>query len=348
MNSLKSNQINSPNDKTHQTEKEFSNFVTFFLQKKKQNEDENGNFYSLFYKPNNYDTYFNNLNKENIVNKNINISSLKSDRGKINSINTVGNSNIITKLNLKQIEKTENKKENNNFIHFNNKPFDFNHNQSQPQSQTQNQTISPFKISLNLPIKNLPKLDESSSQKFSIVENKKECSEIIPNFLYLSGQDVSLNIEILNENRITHIINAAAEICESSYTDKFKYLNLYLRDQSNEKIECCFYSSYEFIEQARLLNGRVLVHCVQGISRSSTIVISYLVISKKFTCEEAMNYVQSKRGIISPNFGFFIQIQDFYNRVYLPYDELKVKPKIFAVGFLNPSFDVVVCRYVSQ
>ena len=41
-----------------------------------------------------------------------------------------------------------------------------------------------------------------------------------------------------------------------------------------------------------------------GISRSSTIVIAYLMFSKKLTYRSAYNLVKEKRHIILPNTGF--------------------------------------------
>jgi len=52
-----------------------------------------------------------------------------------------------------------------------------------------------------------------------------------------------------------------------------------------------------------------LVHCAAGISRSSTIVIAYLMQAMQFSLTEAFKYVREKRPIISPNDGFSRQLQ---------------------------------------
>lgn len=93
--------------------------------------------------------------------------------------------------------------------------------------------ISTIKMNINLSLMQIPKIEEQA-EKLNKVEFSKVCSEVLPNFLYLSGQDVSSNMDVLKENKITHIINAAAEICESCFSNEMKYLNLYLRDQANE------------------------------------------------------------------------------------------------------------------
>lgn len=206
--------------------------------------------------------------------------------------------------------------------------------------------VNTIKMNLNLESLQISKTEEPK-EKMNKVEFSKVCSEVLPNFLYLSGQDVSSNLETLKENKITHIINAAAEICDSCFSNDFKYLNLYLRDQANENIECCFYTSFDFIEEAKKQGGRVLVHCVQGISRSTTIILSYLILSQRITYEEALKYTESKREIVNPNVGFSIQAQDFYTRITQNYESSKIKPKIYALGLLNQSYDVIVVRYVS-
>jgi hypothetical protein len=89
----------------------------------------------------------------------------------------------------------------------------------------------------------------------------KECSEILTKFLYVSGDQIAANLETLEENGITHVINACGDLCENHFEDKIKYLRFFLKDSKKESIECVFYECIEFIEEARANGGRVLVHC---------------------------------------------------------------------------------------
>lgn len=77
-------------------------------------------------------------------------------------------------------------------------------------------------------------MEDEEYDKVCFKEYSKVCSEIIDGFLYLSGQDVASSSEILMSKGITHIVNAAGEICECYFPDKLEYLALNLRDNSNE------------------------------------------------------------------------------------------------------------------
>ena len=76
-----------------------------------------------------------------------------------------------------------------------------------------------------------------------------------------------------------------------------------------------------------------------GASRSATIVIAYLMWSKKMTYSKAITFVKDKRFIIFPNPGFRDQLQVFeknliqneYDIDKIKFDSIKWEPK--AYGF---------------
>eukprot|EP01016_Furgasonia_blochmanni_P034008 TRINITY_DN3619_c0_g1_i6.p1 TRINITY_DN3619_c0_g1~~TRINITY_DN3619_c0_g1_i6.p1 ORF type:complete len:261 (+),score=43.43 TRINITY_DN3619_c0_g1_i6:70-783(+) len=69
-----------------------------------------------------------------------------------------------------------------------------------------------------------------------------------------------------------------------------------------------FEKTYEFIETQRNARKNILVHCLAGVSRSSTIVIAYLMKKKNMPFEKALKFVKKKRFVISPNLGFGKQL----------------------------------------
>ncbi|KAM3127150.1 hypothetical protein pb186bvf_020744 [Paramecium bursaria] len=84
-----------------------------------------------------------------------------------------------------------------------------------------------------------------------------------------------------------------------------------IQDQQNVSISQYFNDAFEFINNY-LGQTNVLVHCIAGISRSSSFVIGFIMEQRNWTYQKAFEYVQLRRNIIAPNFGFADQLQLFY------------------------------------
>ena len=63
-------------------------------------------------------------------------------------------------------------------------------------------------------------------------------------------------------------------------------------------------------------NGKVLVHCQAGISRSSTIVIAYLMKKKGISLETAFRETKKIRSIVEPNILFYSQLYEFESELH--------------------------------
>jgi protein-tyrosine phosphatase len=85
-----------------------------------------------------------------------------------------------------------------------------------------------------------------------------------------------------------------------------EYVRVYVDDHETAKIDLFFRRAYRFIENALTESptNRVLVHCAYGISRSSSIVIMFLMKHYSIDYEEAFRHVKTCREIIEPNQGF--------------------------------------------
>ena len=57
--------------------------------------------------------------------------------------------------------------------------------------------------------------------------------------------------------------------------------------------------------------SKVFVHCQMGVSRSSTIVISYMMRKYQLSFQEALKLVKSKRQCVKPASGFEKQLKHF-------------------------------------
>jgi protein phosphatase slingshot len=135
-------------------------------------------------------------------------------------------------------------------------------------------------------------------------------SEIIPNFLYLSGEEGAINKQILLDYKINTIINVTDNI-PNLFPELFTYHNIYIMDRLDQKISDYFNSTIKLLENIRKNNGKVLVHCSAGKSRSATIVIAYIMKTQNMQFTEAYEFVKARRNVIDPNLGFIGQLIQF-------------------------------------
>lgn len=96
---------------------------------------------------------------------------------------------------------------------------------------------------------------------------------------------------------------------------KIAYLNIAVRDSVAAHISTHFKDVTNFIDSARTKFGaraRVLLHCQAGVSRSVTLAIAYLMISRGMTLDDAWEWVKGRRNQAHPNVGFARQLLRFY------------------------------------
>uniref|UniRef100_A0A670ZSW2 Dual specificity protein phosphatase n=1 Tax=Pseudonaja textilis TaxID=8673 RepID=A0A670ZSW2_PSETE len=113
---------------------------------------------------------------------------------------------------------------------------------------------------------------------------------------------------------ISHVLNAAhgTLFCQEShefYGTTIEYHGVPAHDLPNFDLSLYFYSSAEFIHKALTTpGGKIFVHCAFGISRSSSLVLAYLMIYHHFSLVKAIQTVKEHRWIF-PNRGFLKQLQ---------------------------------------
>jgi len=109
---------------------------------------------------------------------------------------------------------------------------------------------------------------------------------------------------------VTHIVSAIEPDMRKDFGDGVTVMHVPIRDDVNTDIAQWFDRVVKFIQDALDADEkhRVLVHCLQGISRSATLVCAYLVATTPMRATEAIAFVQAKRGIVSPNPGFRRQL----------------------------------------
>jgi hypothetical protein len=116
----------------------------------------------------------------------------------------------------------------------------------------------------------------------------------------------------LNELGITHIINMAPE-CSNRFEDGGDAIIYHspaqlIYDDVDANIVPALEPALEFIDRAPPGAG-VLVHCVEGVSRSASIVIALLMRDRALSYDEALGLVRQRRPVVRPNEAFAKQLK---------------------------------------
>ena len=132
-------------------------------------------------------------------------------------------------------------------------------------------------------------------------------------WLFLGDHGASVSYKTLVDLGITHVLNVKGG---------FKNPSCALRQAAHDKI-CAARRLRQlrycrrtprgaaFINSARDTGGCCLVHCSQGMNRSPSIVLAYLVSDSRtsWTLREAWLHLRTRRPMVSPLRVYFEQIQ---------------------------------------
>ena len=149
-------------------------------------------------------------------------------------------------------------------------------------------------------------------EKFAHFE--KHCTRVAPS-VFVAGEAVARDLATLREHGITHIINCNAFVIPNHFENVLTYKSLWLQDSPGEDVTRVLYDCFDFIRAARAAGGNALVHCSQGVSRSVSVAVSFLMWESGLSYEEAFAQVKSQRGIANPNMGFTCQMLQWRKRV---------------------------------
>ncbi|TFK43706.1 protein-tyrosine phosphatase-like protein [Crucibulum laeve] len=143
---------------------------------------------------------------------------------------------------------------------------------------------------------------------------------VIENRLYLGNIQAARSTRSLTERRITHILSVCtdqipAELPESGMT----HLRIPVEDVDYADLLIHLPRACQFIDEALRNGGVVLVHCVQGISRSAAVAAAYIMWSRRVTPTQALERIRAVRDQIWPNAGFQEQLVLFELCQYYPH-----------------------------
>lgn len=139
---------------------------------------------------------------------------------------------------------------------------------------------------------------------------------ILEQFLYLGSQDSVDLVNFVNLG-ITHVLSVGVEMPDIGFHAGVTNLFIACLDLPETDLRSILDECNEFLSSVKECGGRVLVHCNAGVSRSTSVVIGYLMLVNRMSFSDAYGLVKLKRSCCRPNDGFLIQLQQI-NHTKLP------------------------------
>lgn len=155
-----------------------------------------------------------------------------------------------------------------------------------------------------------PRLVSPTTPVISNKIDSTDASQILP-FLYLGNERDAKDGCFLRSHHITHILNVTSHVPNYFENEAVVYKRVAATDSCHQNLNQYFAEVFEFIDNCRKSEGRVLVHCQAGVSRSATVVLAYLMKKSLLSMTEAYRFLKTKREIIAPNFNFMGQLMEF-------------------------------------
>jgi predicted protein tyrosine phosphatase len=106
---------------------------------------------------------------------------------------------------------------------------------------------------------------------------------------------------------IIEIANEGEEYPALSYSPR-RILPLNFNDTRHNNIIDMTTTVYNFINNCK--DGKMLIHCGEGVSRSPSLLMLYLIYKYSITFDDAFTKVSAKR-FIHPNVGFIRQLMNY-------------------------------------
>ncbi|KAL8583338.1 hypothetical protein ACOMHN_057624 [Nucella lapillus] len=150
---------------------------------------------------------------------------------------------------------------------------------------------------------------------FSFPAAPKNSYDLVFEGIYLSEASVARKPDVLKSLGVTHVVNASqgtkfnqTDTNADFYQDAgIQFHGIPAFDVFTFKFLPYLKPAAEFIHKAHQAKGVVYVHCQQGVSRSSTVVLAYLMLHHDMSLMNAVRAVRLKREIF-PNEGFLKQL----------------------------------------
>lgn len=141
----------------------------------------------------------------------------------------------------------------------------------------------------------------------------------IDDIIYLGNAYNAADYYYLKNFGITGIVNACNEI-SNYFEDDFEYFKIDILDINNSSIYDYFDPFILFIEKIINNNGKIMIHCYMGSSRSAILVVLYLVKYKSYTLNESIDFITYRRKRVNINITYIEELKKYLNNMNIKYE----------------------------
>jgi predicted protein tyrosine phosphatase len=137
-------------------------------------------------------------------------------------------------------------------------------------------------------------------------------TEIVPG-VYLGDLYAAESASLLASLGITHVVSAMrGSLTVPTSIPRENHLQLFLDDNPFAELVEHLPRAVTFVRAAqdKNKNAKVLIHCVQGISRSAAVVAAVLV-AQGWSTDQALAHIARTRPGSKPNVGFVQQLGEY-------------------------------------
>ena len=163
--------------------------------------------------------------------------------------------------------------------------------------------IRHFSEALNIPLVEAERmLQEVKTSEPSVIERRL----LLGNALGAADRDV------LRQHNVTHVVNATHNL-PNHFEGDLSYLRVPVDDSLTSDLHSHLNDVIDWIAAALsdpYASGAVFIHCQQGVSRSATITLAFLMRERGHSLASARDYVHQRR-FIRPNDAFVEQLRRY-------------------------------------
>lgn len=140
----------------------------------------------------------------------------------------------------------------------------------------------------------------------------------IDDIIYLGNAYNAADYYYLKNFGITGIVNACNEI-SNYFEDDFEYFKIDILDINNSSIYKFFDPFITFVENILENDGKIMIHCYMGSSRSAILVVLYLIKYKSYTMDDSIHFITDKRNRVNINVTYIEELKKYLNNNNIKY-----------------------------